>query len=85
MLKIQVLRRNTFVTVTGQFKPPFERKPEVTIKLIKTTASGANEHNLEIKLGVGKASDFNLHIFNRDLGYVELGLYEFSYEAIIPE
>ncbi|MCG6490226.1 hypothetical protein K6U37_14910 [Vibrio parahaemolyticus] len=84
-LKIKVLRKNKFASFAGQFKPPFEKIPEVVVKLIKTTVPETDDSNLEIKLGVGKVNDFNLHISNKMLGYVEPGEYEFSYEATMPE
>ncbi|MGF7540220.1 hypothetical protein WOB53_18885 [Providencia rettgeri] len=77
------MRNNKFASFTGHFDPPFSIIPNVEVELIKTTAENSIPSDIRINIGVGKAYDFNVHIFNKKLGYIEIGEYEFSFSAKI--
>ncbi|WP_038907476.1 RelA/SpoT domain-containing protein [Dickeya oryzae] len=80
-IKIQVMRPNNFASFAGHFNPAFKTIPEVSVNIIETTAKKTKPEDLKIKTGVGKVSDFNAHVFNEKLGYVEEGEYLFSFVA----
>ncbi|WP_410678240.1 RelA/SpoT domain-containing protein [Citrobacter europaeus] len=81
IIKIKVLRPNDFASFAGHFNPAFKAIPEVTVTPIETTAENTSLSDLKIKTGVGKASDFNAHVFNDKLGFVDKGEYIFSFVA----
>jgi len=75
------MRPNNFASFAGHFNPAFKTIPEVSVNIIETTAKKTKPEDLKIKTGVGKVSDFNAHVFNEKLGYVEEGEYLFSFVA----
>ena len=83
IIKIKVLRTNEFASFAGHFTPPFETIPEVTVTSIEVIAENTDKSDLRVNTGVGKGNDFNVHVFNDKLGYVEKGEYLFSFVAKI--
>ncbi|WP_205418010.1 GTP pyrophosphokinase [Enterobacter cloacae] len=83
IIKINVLRANEFASFAGHFNPPFEIKPDVIVTPIETTAANTDVSDLRVNTGVGKGNDFNAHVFNDKLGYVEKGEYLFSFVATV--
>ncbi|MCJ8536200.1 GTP pyrophosphokinase [Enterobacter cloacae] len=83
VIKIKVLRANEFASFAGHFNPPFETIPEVTVTSIEVVAENTDKSDLRVNTGVGKGNDFNAHVFNDKLGYVEKGEYLFSFVAKI--
>ncbi|MEM5306105.1 GTP pyrophosphokinase [Enterobacter ludwigii] len=83
VIKIKVLRANEFASFAGHFNPPFEKIPEVTVTSIEVVAENTDKSDLRVNTGVGKGNDFNAHVFNDKLGYVEKGEYLFSFVAKI--
>lgn len=87
-IKIEVIRTNNFATFTGQFDPCFEVEPnkiEIDGKVIDVEGINTDKSKLTFKIGVGKNTDFNVHLFNKSLGYVEVGKYTFRYKARVKE
>lgn len=80
-IRIMVIRPNDFASFTGHFTPAFKTIPNVRVTPIETTAKNTDISDLRVNTGVGKTSDFNAHIFNNKLRYVEEGEYLFSFVA----
>lgn len=80
---IDVLRPNKHATFTGVFDPPFDSCPIVEIKIEKVEGIKTNIDNLIVNAGAAKENNFNAHLFNKELGYVEEGKYWFNFTAHI--
>lgn len=80
-IKIQVLRTNDFASFAGHFTPALEAIPNVSVTPIETTAKNTKISDLRVNTGVGNTRDFNAHVFNDKLKYIEEGEYLFSFVA----
>ncbi|CAI3113815.1 hypothetical protein MWMV18_MWMV18_02898 [Acinetobacter calcoaceticus] len=80
-ITIEVTRTNRFATFTGHFNPSFEQIPNVEVKVLETSSENTNISDLKVRTGVGQPHNFNVHLFNEKLGYVEEGIYKFSFNA----
>jgi len=77
-LIINVLRPAKNATATGKFSPPFTSLPELNVELIGAPTSDLSK--LLLSSGVGKTSDFNVHLIGRS-GLLEVGTYVVKYTA----
>lgn len=77
-LIINVIRPSKIATATGKFSPAFEMVPDVSVDLIASPSSDMS--NLSITVGVGKPSDFNVHLIGKS-GLLETGTYVIRYSA----
>lgn len=77
-LIINVLRPSKIATATGKFSPGFDGVPEMKIELI--AAPIADLSKLRITSGVGKTTDFNIHLISND-GLLETGTYVVKFSA----
>lgn len=77
-LIINVLRPSKNATATGKFTPPFSNLPDLKVELIG--APTADLSKLLLSSGVGKTSDFNVHLIGRS-GLLEVGTYVVKYIA----
>jgi hypothetical protein len=77
-LIINVLRPSKNATATGKFTPPFTSLPELKVELVGAPISDLDR--LFISSGVGKTSDFNVHLIGRS-GLLEVGTYVVKYTA----
>ncbi|NTU59107.1 MAG: hypothetical protein HGB00_09400 [Chlorobiaceae bacterium] len=77
-LIITVLRPSKNATATGKFMPPFSSVPELNIELIGAPTTDLNK--LTVSSGVGKTSDFNIHLIGKT-GLLEVGTYVVKYTA----
>ncbi|HHS9280982.1 TPA: GTP pyrophosphokinase [Klebsiella michiganensis] len=84
-IKIQVLRTNDFASFAGHFTPALESIPNVSVTPIETTAKNTKISDLRVNTGVGNTRDFNAHVFNDKLKYIEEGEYLFSFVANLNE
>ncbi|AHY08192.1 RelA/SpoT domain-containing protein [Serratia plymuthica] len=84
-IKIKVIRSNDFASFAGHFTPALKTIPNVSVTPIETTAKNTEISDLRVNTGVGKTSDFNAHVFNDKLKYVEEGEYLFSFVAKLNE
>jgi len=77
-LIINVLRPAKNATATGKFTPPFTNLPELKVELIGAPTSDLSK--LLLSSGVGKTSDFNVHLIGKS-GLLEVGTYVVKYTA----
>jgi hypothetical protein len=77
-LIITVLRPSQIATATGKFSPPFPNLPELEVQL--TSAPSSDLSKLAVNSGVGKTTDFNIHLISRS-GLLETGTYVVRYKA----
>lgn len=77
-LIINVLRPSKNATATGKFTPPFASLPELKVELIGAPTSELSK--LLLSSGVGKTSDFNVHLIGKS-GLLEVGTYVVKYTA----
>ncbi|WP_431810104.1 hypothetical protein [Jejubacter sp. L23] len=63
------------------FNPALTDIPVVEVQPIKTSCKNTELNDLKIKTGGSKTSDFNIHVQNDKLGYIEKGEYIFSFSA----
>ncbi|MEO3358556.1 RelA/SpoT domain-containing protein [Acinetobacter haemolyticus] len=82
-IEIEVTRTNKFATFTGHFDPVFDTIPDVEGEIVKVEGINTDLSELSFKIGVGKSTDFNVHLFNNKIGYVEVGKYTFKYKAYV--
>lgn len=80
-ITVKVTRTNKFATFTGHFNPKFDQIPEVDVKVLETDCLNTEISDLKVRIGVGQPHNFNVHLFNEKLGYVEEGIYKFSFKA----
>lgn len=78
---IEVTRTNNFATFTGHFNPKFEKIPHVEVTVLETNSLNTDISDLRVRTGVGQPHNFNVHLFNDKLGYVEEGIYKFGFKA----
>ncbi|KPA98046.1 hypothetical protein [Pseudomonas asplenii] len=77
-LIINVLRAVKNVTATGKFTPPFTDLPDLKVDIIGAPTSDLSK--LLLSSGVGKTSDFNVHLIGKS-GLLEVGTYVVKYIA----
>lgn len=80
-ITIKVTRTNHFATFTGHFNPKFDQIPYVDVTVIETDSTNTDLAHLRVRTGVGQPHNFNVHLFNDKLGYVEEGIYKFTFKA----
>ncbi|WP_406841952.1 GTP pyrophosphokinase [Morganella morganii] len=84
-IKIEVIRTNDFASFAGHFTPALKTIPNVSVTPLETTAKNTTISDLRVNTGVGNTRDFNAHVFNDKLRYIEEGEYLFSFVAILDE
>ncbi|MBA8868989.1 RelA/SpoT domain-containing protein [Pantoea agglomerans] len=84
-IKIKVIRTNDFASFAGHFTPALDTIPNVSVIPIETTAKNTKISDLRVNTGVGNTRDFNVHVFNDKLKYIEEGEYLFSFVANLNE
>lgn len=77
-LIINVLRPSKIATATGKFSPSFPNLPELEVQL--TSAPSSDLSQLVVNYGVGKTTDFNIHLISLS-GLLETGTYVVKYKA----
>lgn len=77
-LIINVLRPSKNATATGKFTPQFATVPELKVELIGAPTSDLSK--LLLSSGVGKTSDFNVHLIGKS-GLLDVGTYVVKYIA----
>ncbi|MBP6468492.1 MAG: hypothetical protein KA277_10825 [Fusobacteriaceae bacterium] len=82
-IEIEVTRTNRFATFTGHFDPKFDCIPTVEVELIETKGIETDKSKLSVTTGVGQPHNFNVHLFNKDLGYIEVGKYKFKFKGYV--
>ncbi|EFM0289377.1 TPA: RelA/SpoT domain-containing protein [Escherichia coli] len=80
-ITIEVMRTNDFASFAGHFTPALKTIPNIIVTPIKTTAKNTNISDLRVNTGVGNTRNFNAHVFNDKLKYIEEGEYSFSFMA----
>lgn len=81
-LIINVLRPSKNATATGKFTPQFASLPDLKVELIGAPTSDLSK--LLLSSGVGKTSDFNVHLIGKS-GFLEVGTYVVKYTARLPK
>lgn len=81
-LHINVLRPAKTATATGKFAPPFSSLPSLSVALL--SGPDSNLSDINVAFGVGKTSDFNVHLTART-GVLSPGIYIVKYTAKIQE
>ncbi|MBS7816713.1 GTP pyrophosphokinase [Wohlfahrtiimonas chitiniclastica] len=81
-ITLEITRPHSFASFTGQLQPFFSIPPNVEVILTKVEANDTKINDIKIRVGVGKTSDFNVHIWNYNDKNIEAGTYHFSYKAI---
>ncbi|EKN3982462.1 TPA: RelA/SpoT domain-containing protein [Yersinia enterocolitica] len=84
-INIKVIRSNDFASFAGHFTPALKTIPNVCVTPIETTAKNTEISDLRVNTGVGNTRDFNAHVFNDKLKYIEEGEYLFSFVANLNE
>lgn len=80
-VKIEVMRSNDLASFAIHFDPKLTGIPIVDVKAISTNCEFTEPSDLKIKTGGGKSSDFNIHMQNEKIGYLERGEYVFEFSA----
>lgn len=80
-IEVEVTRRNRFASFTGHFKPMFDCIPRVEVTAVEVSCANTEVSDLDVKIGVGQPHNFNVHIFNKKLHYIEEGTYKFHFKA----
>lgn len=80
-VSIKVIRENKFASFIVRLSAQFSDNPIIEVKPLTTTGKETKISDLNIKTGVGNYGNFNVHIFNAKLGYIEKGEYTFSFEV----
>ncbi len=80
-LIVNVLRPSKVATATGKFLPSFGSLPEMQVDLVGAPVSDISK--LRITCGVGKTTDFNIHLISTD-GLLEIGTYVVKFNAVVP-
>ena len=79
ILNIEVLRPVTIATGTGKFAPVLESIPNLQVTL--ESSPYEDQAAVSVASGVGKVSDFNIHLKATDKGSLKRGTYVLSYKA----
>lgn len=80
-LIVNVLRPSKIATATGKFLPSFGSLPDMQIELVGAPVSDLTK--LRVTCGVGKTSDFNIHLISSE-GLLEIGTYVVKFKATVP-